>query len=114
MRRSSRRPVGRPRAQRCHPPGAVVADRDLDAEFERIIAGWDEEAPDPQRLDPQRLETHHPEPSLSPAAQPPTDAASAETPSQDEPGETASEGADPTGSAVALDPLPADPSAAPD
>jgi hypothetical protein len=25
-----------------------VSDRDLDAEFARIIAGWDEEAPDPQ------------------------------------------------------------------
>jgi len=25
-----------------------VSERDLDAEFERIIAGWDEEAPDPQ------------------------------------------------------------------
>jgi hypothetical protein len=25
-----------------------VSERDLDAEFERIIAGWDDEAPDPQ------------------------------------------------------------------
>jgi hypothetical protein len=25
-----------------------MSDRDLDAEFERIIAGWDDEAPDPQ------------------------------------------------------------------
>ena len=91
-----------------------MADRDLDAEFERIIAGWDDEAPDPQLLDPQRLETPHPEPSLSPATQPPTDAASAEGPSPDEPVEAAAEGADPTGSALALDPSPAEPSAAPD
>jgi len=26
-----------------------VNDRDLDAEFERIVAGWDSEAPDPQQ-----------------------------------------------------------------
>ncbi len=25
-----------------------MSDRDLDAEFARIIAGWDDEAPDPQ------------------------------------------------------------------
>ena len=28
--------------------GPAVSDRDLDAEFARIIAGWDDEAPDPQ------------------------------------------------------------------
>jgi hypothetical protein len=31
-----------------------VSDRDLDAEFARIIAGWDDEAPDPQRQDRDR------------------------------------------------------------
>ena len=29
-----------------------MSDRDLDAEFARIIAGWDHEAPEPQRRDP--------------------------------------------------------------
>ena len=29
-----------------------MGDRDLDAEFERIIAGWADEAPDPQRIEP--------------------------------------------------------------
>jgi hypothetical protein len=34
-----------------------VNDRELDAEFERIIAGWDEETTDPQpQLDPTRPE----------------------------------------------------------
>ncbi|GAB2760911.1 hypothetical protein GCM10027039_21550 [Terrabacter koreensis] len=77
-----------------------MADRDLDAEFERIIAGWDDEAPDPQRRE---------------AAPSPTDATAAEAPA-DEPSDTASDGADPTGSAVALDPSPAEapPSASPD
>ncbi|MBW8731179.1 MAG: hypothetical protein JF622_09410 [Terrabacter sp.] len=28
-----------------------MSDRDLDAEFARIIAGWDDEAPEPQRRD---------------------------------------------------------------
>jgi hypothetical protein len=30
-----------------------VNDRDLDAEFERIVAGWDSEAPDPQQSSQQ-------------------------------------------------------------
>jgi len=30
-----------------------VKDRDLDAEFERIVAGWDAEAPDPQAPSPE-------------------------------------------------------------
>ncbi|KJK10397.1 hypothetical protein UB45_18795 [Terrabacter sp. 28] len=78
-----------------------MADRDLDAEFERIIAGWDDEAPDPQRREA--------------SAPSPTDATAAEAPA-DEPSDTASDGADPTGSAVALDPSPAEapPSASPD
>ena len=36
-----------------------MSDRDLDAEFARIIAGWDDEAPDPQLrrpLEPQQAE----------------------------------------------------------
>src|SRR6476619_1096858 len=51
MRRSSRRNTRRRCAHPGRPPGADVGDRDLDAEFERIIAGWDDEAPDPQRAD---------------------------------------------------------------
>src|SRR6478609_6637977 len=31
--------------------GRTMSDRDLDAEFARIIAGWDDEAPEPQRRD---------------------------------------------------------------
>ena len=34
-----------------------MSDRDLDAEFARIIAGWDDEAPDPQRRDPRRRDS---------------------------------------------------------
>ncbi|WP_374969414.1 hypothetical protein [Terrabacter sp. BE26] len=37
-----------------------MSDRDLDAEFARIIAGWDDEAPDPQLrrpLEPQQAES---------------------------------------------------------
>ena len=34
-----------------------MSDRDLDAEFARIIAGWDEEAPDPQPRAPRQAET---------------------------------------------------------
>src|SRR3954471_14909395 len=37
----------RPTAARL-PRGPAVKDRDLDAEFARIIAGWEDEAPDPQ------------------------------------------------------------------
>jgi hypothetical protein len=33
-----------------------VNDRDLDAEFERIIARWDEQAADPQSVDPQAVD----------------------------------------------------------
>lgn len=32
-------------------------DRDLDAEFERIVAGWDSEAPDPQQSSQQSTPT---------------------------------------------------------
>lgn len=82
-----------------------MADRDLDAEFERIIAGWDDEAPDPQRI----------EPSLSTSP----DAALADSAPHDEPADTLtdrSDGTDGTGSGVALDPSPTDarPSEAPD
>lgn len=40
-----------------------MSDRDLDAEFERIIAGWDDEAPDPQAR-------KHTNPAPTPASAP--------------------------------------------
>ncbi|KRB44943.1 hypothetical protein [Terrabacter sp. Root181] len=46
-----------------------MGDRDLDAEFARIIAGWDDEAPEPQRRD-----TTAPDTTASPAE--PSDPAS--------------------------------------
>src|SRR3954451_17187375 len=51
----SRRPSGprhalpAPQHDRRREP--AMSDRDLDAEFARIIAGWDDEAPEPQRRD---------------------------------------------------------------
>ena len=66
-----------------------MADRDLDAEFERIIAGWDDEAPDPQRREPST-------PASTPAStQTTTDAPAAESPVPDDTSDTASDGADP-------------------
>ena len=91
-----------------------MADRDLDAEFERIIAGWDDEAPDPQRPEPSAPPP--PSSSTPPTTTPTTTNTSAvESTEHDEPGD-ASDGAEPTSSAVALDPSPAEapPSPAPD
>lgn len=45
-----------------------MKDRDLDAEFERIVAGWDAEAPDPQSADPDV-----PEATSEPVAPAPSD-----------------------------------------
>lgn len=77
-----------------------MADRDLDAEFERIVAGWDDEAPDPQGT---------------------TSSVSTETPGADgttrsEPTDTLTDGADPAAQTVALEPSPAEtqPSETPD
>jgi len=50
-----------------------MADRDLDAEFARIIAGWDDEAPEPQRRDPAA-------PDVAPSAEQAVDPASPAAP----------------------------------
>jgi hypothetical protein len=58
-----------------------MSDRDLDAEFARIIAGWDDEAPEPQRRDvgapsPDEPSEQVPDPaSLSLTEADPTDGA---------------------------------------
>ncbi|MGO4598798.1 hypothetical protein [Terrabacter sp. 2RAF25] len=66
-----------------------MADRDLDAEFERIIAGWDDEAPDPQRTPP----------SVS------TETPGADGTTRSDPTGTLTDGADPAAQTVAVDPL---------
>jgi hypothetical protein len=55
-----------------------MADRDLDAEFARIIAGWDDEAPEPQRRDPAAPDVaRSAEPASDPASPAPPTAAGA-------------------------------------
>ncbi len=51
-----------------------MSDRDLDAEFARIIAGWDDEAPDPQarERDPAAPDDAPSSPETADPAEPPT------------------------------------------
>jgi len=70
-----------------------VSDRDLDAEFARIIAGWDDEAPDPQARDRDAVDPD----------------ASAAAPAAPDPAATAS----PVVKADEADPPPAPPDAEP-
>ncbi|MFM6851560.1 MAG: hypothetical protein ACKOVB_20915 [Terrabacter sp.] len=81
-----------------------MADRDLDAEFERIIAGWDDEAPDPQRLEP----TPSAPTSTSPSTATSADAPGGESPAHDEPTGTLTDGTESTDAGVAVDPSPAE------
>ena len=61
-------------------------DRDLDAEFERIVAGWESEAPDPQQSLP---------PSSTPSSTPSSAPSSTETPPDEaDPGSVAGAPAD--------------------
>lgn len=65
-------------------------DRDLDAEFERIIAGWDREAPDPQQSLPSSST-----PTSSPTSSATSSATSAEAPPDEvDPGPVAGPPAD--------------------
>ena len=73
-----------------------MADRDLDAEFERIIAGWDDEAPDPQRSEPS-----------GPRESTATSEPGPDAPSGDAPLDALADGADAAGAAVAVEPSPA-------
>ncbi|MGO4361917.1 hypothetical protein AB4Z14_15225 [Terrabacter sp. 2TAF16] len=76
-----------------------MSDRDLDAEFARIIAGWDDEAPEPQRPDATASTDQAAEQVADPAppSVSPTEADTADTAdTADQPGPTSAPDASPS------------------
>ncbi|KRC89867.1 hypothetical protein ASE25_10060 [Terrabacter sp. Root85] len=77
-----------------------MSDRDLDAEFARIIAGWDDEAPEPQRRDAPASTDQVAQPAAEQVADPappsvsPTEADTADA--ADQPGPTSAPDASPS------------------
>ncbi|WP_020145475.1 hypothetical protein [Terracoccus sp. 273MFTsu3.1] len=74
-----------------------MSDRDLDAEFARIIAGWDDEAPEPQRRDVAASSTDQAaEPATEQVADPAPPVSLSEAVPADEPGPPSAPDASPS------------------